>query len=338
MIELTVAAGTRGGYPVFVGSGASEALAGTLSTRARRAAVITQPGIDFPVDTGLESKTFEIPVGEAAKSLRTVEELCGSLSRWGMTRSDIIVGVGGGGVTDVAGFVAAIYHRGIEYVSVATSLLAQVDAAIGGKTGVNLAEGKNLVGAYWQPSAVFCDTDALATLPPAERRSGLGEIAKYHFLGADGLDELPIESQIARCIELKAAVVEADEREGGLRATLNYGHTLAHAIETAGGYGLRHGEAVAVGLVYAAEVAYRLDRIDRPRVDEHRRVVGAYDLPSTIPAGMESDQLLALFGRDKKAVDGVTFMLDGPDGVKPVRDIDQSVLLDALNACGGTDT
>ncbi|MCH7788816.1 MAG: 3-dehydroquinate synthase [Acidobacteria bacterium] len=337
MIELTVDVGTRGGYPVFIGSGVSDALAGTIASSGRRAAIITQPGIGFCVESGLESETFEIPVGERAKSLRTVEKLCSELSRWGMTRSDIVVAVGGGGVTDVAGFVAAIYHRGIEYVSVATSLLAQVDAAIGGKTGVNLAEGKNLVGAYWQPSAVFCDTDALKTLPPEERRSGLGEIAKYHFLGASGLDSMPLESQIARCVELKAAVVSADEREGGLRATLNYGHTLAHAIETAGGYGLRHGEAVAVGLVYAAEVAMRLDRIDLARVEEHRRVVGAYDLPSTIPAGLAPTELLGLFGRDKKALDGVTFMLDGPNGVEAVRNIDDALLLDALDACGGKD-
>ncbi len=334
MIEVPVALGDGRAYKALVGPGASEALSRHLPERARRAAVITQPGIDFEVDPGIEAEVFEIPVGEEHKSLATVEDLCRRLVKWGLTRSDVVIAVGGGGVTDLAGFVASVYHRGLPYLSVPTSLLAQVDAAIGGKTGVNLEEGKNLVGIYWQPAAVFCDTKALDTLPPEEYRSGLGEIAKYHFLGGSDLSDLPLERQIARCIEIKAAVVAADERESGLRATLNYGHTLAHALETAGGFDLRHGEAVAIGLVYAAEVAFRLGRIDNDRVAEHRRVVGSYDLPTRVPAGQDPTVLVELFGRDKKALDGVTLMLDGPNGVEPVSDIDPALLVEALRECG----
>jgi len=223
-------------------------------------------------------------------------------------------------------------HRGIPVVHVATTLLAQVDAAIGGKTGVNLPEGKNLVGAFWQPSAVLCDTEVLATLPPREYRSGLGEMAKYAFLGVDRLPDLPLDEAVAACVRRKAEVVAADEREGGQRAILNYGHTLAHAVETAGGYGLRHGEAVAVGLIYAAELARALGRIDAERVAEHRHVVAGYDLPMRLPDGIDPNEVLALFARDKKAVDGVTFVLDGPRGVEPVRVDDRQLLADTLDA------
>ena len=149
-----------------------------------------------------------------------------------------MVAVGGGVVTDTAGFAAAVYHRGIAVVHVATTLLGQIDAAIGGKTGVNLPEGKNLVGSFWQPSAVLCDTEVLATLPPREYRNGLGEMAKYAFLGVDDLADLPLDEAVAACVRCKADVVGADEREAGRRAILNYGHTLGHALETAGRYDL----------------------------------------------------------------------------------------------------
>jgi 5-deoxy-5-amino-3-dehydroquinate synthase len=275
---------------------------------------------------------FFIGDGEQAKSITTVEQLCREFARWGLTRADTVVALGGGLVTDTAGFAAAAYHRGVALVNVATTLLAQIDAAIGGKTGVNLPEGKNLVGAFWQPSAVLCDTSALATLPPREYRNGLGELAKYHFLGGGDLDELPIDERVAACVRIKADVVASDEREGGRRATLNYGHTLGHALETAGRYDLRHGEAVAIGLVYAAELGRCLGRIDAARVAEHRRVVAAYDLPLSLPPGVDVDELVVLMGRDKKAIDGLTFVLDGPDGVAPVTGVDRSHLDAAFEA------
>ncbi len=172
----------------------------------------------------------------------------------------------------------------------------------------------------------------LATLPPRELRSGWGEVAKYHFLTDEDLDALDDVARIAACVRIKAEVVAADEREGGRRATLNYGHTLAHALETAGGYDLRHGEAVGIGLIYAAEVARLLGRIDDARVAEHRSVVAGYDLPIVIPPGYDLDELVALFARDKKAVDGVTFVLDGPDGVETVRIDDADLLRSTMEA------
>jgi 5-deoxy-5-amino-3-dehydroquinate synthase len=308
-------------YEVVVGAGARHELPRVLPAGASRAAVVTQAGIGVEVDPGIEHRVFLMGDGEAAKSLATVEEL---------TRGDVVVAVGGGVVTDTAGFAAAVYHRGVAVAHVSTTLLGQVDAAIGGKTGVNLVEGKNLVGAFWQPTAVLCDTEVLATLPPRELRSGRGEMAKYRFLGVDDLLDLPLDEQVAACVRAKAAVVAADEHEGasGRRATLNYGHTLAHALETAGGYGLRHGEAVAVGLVFAAELAKLLDRIDTARVVEHREMVATYDLPDSLPPEADPAELVRLFSRDKKAVRGLTFVLDGPKGVEVVTDVP----LDAINA------
>jgi 5-deoxy-5-amino-3-dehydroquinate synthase len=326
VIEVTVPLGERS-YPVLVGSGARHRLLEVLPTPIpRRAAIVTQPGIDIAVDPGIEHRTFAMPDGEEAKHLGTVEDLCRDWARWGMTRGDVVVAVGGGVVTDTAGFAAAVYHRGIAVVHVPTTLLGQIDAAIGGKTGVNLPEGKNLVGAVWQPSAVLCDIEVLSSLPPREYRSGLGEMAKYAFLGVDGLADLPLDEAVAACVRCKAEVVAGDERESGRRAILNYGHTLAHALESAGGYDLRHGEAVAIGLIYAAELARALGRIDHPRVVEHRKVVAGYDLPMVVPPGMDLDDLVDRFSRDKKAVDGITFVLDGPKGVEPVKVEDRDLL------------
>lgn len=331
MIELEVPLGDRS-YPVLVGHGARERLTELLPVGVKRAAVVTQESIPWEVDPGVDHRIFTMGEGEDSKDLGTIEDLCRDWASWGLTRGDCVVAVGGGVVTDTAGFAAAVYHRGIPVVHVSTTLLGQVDAAIGGKTGVNLPEGKNLVGAYWQPSAVLCDTETLGTLPPREYRNGTGEMAKYAFLGVDDLPDLSLEEAVAACVRCKAEVVGSDEREGGRRAILNYGHTLGHALETAGRYDLRHGEAVAIGLIYAAEVARLLGRIDGGRVEEHRRVVGGYDLPMVVPPGMDPEQLVDLYSRDKKAIDGVTFVLDGPDGVEPVRIDDRKVLLQAFDA------
>ncbi len=319
-------------YEVLVGDGVRSELSRVIPDRAKRVAIVTQEGLGIEVDPGREHKVFTMGDGEQSKSMATVESLCRQFAQWGLTRADCVVAVGGGIVTDTAGYAAASYHRGVPVVHVSTTLVGQVDAAIGGKTGVNIPEGKNLIGAYWQPSGVVCDTGLLSTLPPREYRCGLGEIAKYHFLGGEGLDALPIDEQVAACVAIKAAVVASDEREGGARATLNYGHTLAHAIEIAGDHDLRHGEAVAIGLIFAAELALRLGRIDEDRVAEHRRVVGAYDLPLTLPTGLENSELIALMGRDKKALDGITFVLDGPNGVESVTGVDVSLIEDSINA------
>jgi 5-deoxy-5-amino-3-dehydroquinate synthase len=320
-------------YDAVVGHGAIGELDRLLPDSAVRVAVVTQPGIPltFP-STGRNVETYHIGTDETAKSLATIESLCRGFATQGLTRRDVVVGIGGGMVTDVAGFAASSWHRGTPVVHVATTLLGMVDAAIGGKTGVNLPEGKNLVGAFWQPSGVICDLDALATLPEREMRCGLGEMSKYHFLTGDDLLAMTLEDRVARCIEIKADVVASDEREDGRRALLNYGHTLAHAIEIATGYEIAHGEAVAVGLVFAAELAFELGRIDAARVAAHRRVVGdEYGLGMAPPAGLDADELLALMHRDKKALAGLTFVLDGPDGVEVVVDVPESAVRATLD-------
>jgi 5-deoxy-5-amino-3-dehydroquinate synthase len=333
VITVPVRLGDRS-YDVLVGDGARHLLADVLPRGARRAAIVTQTGLDIPVDPGVEHRRFEIGAGEEEKTLGTVERLCRGFATWGLSRSDVVVAVGGGMVTDTAGFAAAVYHRGLAVVYVATTLLAQIDAAIGGKTGVNLPEGKNLVGAFWQPAAVLCDTETLLTLPPREYRSGLGEMAKYHFLGGEDMAELDLPERVARCVDLKATIVAEDERETGRRAILNYGHTLGHALETAGGYDLRHGEAIAVGLVFASRLAERLGRISSDRVEAHRRVVSEYDLPMDLPAGSSVDQLVSLMLRDKKAIGGLTFALDGPRGVEPVPGVAEEDVRAVLRAMG----
>jgi 5-deoxy-5-amino-3-dehydroquinate synthase len=330
-VEVRAPGGT---YPVVVGAGARGELAALLPSSAQRVAVVTQPGIPLEVDPGREHRRFEIGTGEEAKRLTTVEKLCRAWAGWGLTRADAVVAVGGGVVTDTVGFAAASYHRGVAVVHVPTTLLGMVDAAIGGKTGVNLPEGKNLVGAFWQPAAVVCDLDALATLPERELRSGQGELAKYHFLTGLDLLGLDLEARVAAAVQIKADVIAADEREDPDstrgRAILNYGHTLGHALETAGRYDLRHGEAVAIGLVYAAELARALGRIDDARVEAHRDVVRSYGLPVALPERSDPEELLALMHRDKKAVTGLTFVLDGPDGVEVVRPVEADVALAVL--------
>lgn len=332
---IDVALGDRS-YPVLVGHGVRKRLADLVPSNASRAVIISQHGIPVDVDPGVDVELIEIGTGEDVKTLATIEDLCRRFAQSGITRHDVIIGVGGGMVTDVAGFAAAVWHRGVPVIHVATSLLAMIDAAIGGKTGVNLPEGKNLVGAFWQPSAVICDLDALATLPEREMRCGLGEMAKYHFLTGDDLLGQPLVDRVARCVEIKAEIVASDEREGGRRALLNYGHTLAHALEIATDHRLAHGEAVAIGLVYAARVAQQLDRIDEARVRAHDEIVrDAYGLLTELPPGLDDDELIALMRRDKKvksgtASSGLTFVLDGPDGVEVVEGVPETAVRGAL--------
>jgi 5-deoxy-5-amino-3-dehydroquinate synthase len=333
--EVKVKLGERS-YPVLVGAGARHRLLEVLPVGARKAAIVSQDSIPVTVDSGIEQALFPLDDGEEAKCLESVEQLCRAWTRWGLTRADVVVAVGGGVVTDTAGFAAAVYHRGTAVVHVPTTLLGQVDAAIGGKTGVNLVEGKNLVGAFWQPAAVLCDTETLLTLPPREYRSGLGEMAKYAFLGVANLPDLALEDAVAACVACKADVVGRDEREGpsGRRALLNYGHTLAHALETVGRYDLRHGEAVAIGLAFAAQLALRLGRIDSRRVDQHYAVLAGYDLPSVLPPDTDTDEVIRVMGRDKKATAGLTFVLDSPGGLEVVAQVSEEAVLDALDMVG----
>ena len=324
--------GTRS-YPVVVGHGVVGEIDSLLPKTAKRAVIVTQKEIGFVVKPKINSTTVLIGNGEQHKNLQTIEMLSQKFAEIGLTRNDVVIGLGGGMVTDVAGFAAASWHRGTPVLHVSTSLVGMVDAAIGGKTGVNIDQGKNLVGAFWQPCAVVCDLDALKTLPEREMRCGLGEVAKYHFLTGDDLLALEMPQRIARCVEIKAKIVAADERESGGRALLNYGHTLAHALERSSNFSLAHGEAVAVGMIYAAHLAHAMQRISQARVEEHYKVIGqTYGLKVKPDERVNRKELIELMRHDKKAVSGLTFVLDGASGIEVVSGVSEKHLEQAFDA------
>ncbi|ETK32531.1 3-dehydroquinate synthase [Microbispora sp. ATCC PTA-5024] len=289
-------------YDVVVGTGVLSELPGLLGPGVRTVAVVHPAGlpeISRPVCGALEAAGYEVvslpvPDGEAAKTVQVAAELWSAFGRYGVTRSDAVVGVGGGATTDLAGFAAATWLRGVKVVHVPTTLLAMVDAAVGGKAGINTPEGKNLVGSFHPPAGVLCDLATLVSVPRPDYVAGLAEIIKGGFI-ADPTILMLIEDDpagactpegehtrqlIERKIQVKADVVGADLRESGLREILNYGHTLAHAIERVEDYHIRHGEAVAIGLVYAAELS-RLDgRVGRDVVDRTRWILEAVGLPT----------------------------------------------------------
>ncbi|MED5265211.1 MAG: 3-dehydroquinate synthase family protein [Actinomycetota bacterium] len=332
MNQIQVDLGERT-YPVLIGTEClEEGLDSLLPDRVQKVALVTQSNIGIIPSINAEHEIFHIDNGEIAKTLKTVEDLCSRWAQWGLTRTDVVVAIGGGLVTDIAGFAAAVYHRGVDVIHVPTTLLGMVDAAIGGKTAVNLPEGKNLVGSFWQPVGVVCDISTLSSLPEREWRCGYGEVAKYHFLGAQDLDQQDLAGKIMKCIQLKAEIVREDERETGRRAVLNYGHTLAHALEMEKDFSLAHGEAVAIGIRYAAEIAKILGRIDQKRVEEHESVLEHYGLSYKLPSSYDWGQLVSLFQRDKKAVDGISFVLDGPEGIEVVKIEDQEILIQAMEA------
>ncbi|WP_229070418.1 3-dehydroquinate synthase [Actinoplanes sp. DH11] len=325
MITVTVELGERA-YPVHIGAGARHLLAGVLrDIGARRVAVVSARPRDAVPDPGLPALHLAAEDGEDNKRLATVERMCERFAEFGLSRHDAVVSCGGGTTTDTVGLAAALYHRGVAVVHLPTSLLAQVDASVGGKTAVNLSLGKNLVGAFWQPRAVLCDTGFLDTLPRRQWLSGYGEIARCHFIGAGDLRGLPVEEQIAASVRLKARIVARDERDGGLRHLLNYGHTLGHALEIASGAAVQHGEGVAIGTVFAGRLAYALGRIGAARAEEHHEIVASYGLRTGMPAGMSADELVTLMRRDKKAGAGLTFVLDGPRGPELVRSPEETV-------------
>ena len=330
--RVNVDLGTRS-YPVVVGHGVVGEIDSLLPKTAKRAVIVTQKEIGFVVKPKIDSTTVLIGNGEQHKNLQTIEMLSQKFAEFGLTRNDVVIGLGGGMVTDVAGFAAASWHRGTPVLHVSTSLVGMVDAAIGGKTGVNIDQGKNLVGAFWQPCAVVCDLDALKTLPEREMRCGLGEVAKYHFLTGDDLLALEMPQRIARCVEIKAKIVAADERESGGRALLNYGHTLAHALERSSNFSLAHGEAVAVGMIYAAHLAHAMQRISQARVDEHYKVIGqTYGLKVKPDERVNRKELIELMRHDKKAVSGLTFVLDGASGIEVVSGVSEKHLEQAFDA------
>ena len=349
-VEIKVAAPSRG-YSVWVGENllerASELI--PLPDRAERIAVVGDAntaalhGARFRSGlepAGLPAVTFLIEPGEGSKDLAGIEALTRGFAGAGMHRGDLVLSLGGGVVTDVAGFAAAVYHRGVALAHAPTTLLAQVDAAIGGKTGVNLPEGKNLVGAFHQPVAVLADVTALATLPEEELRSGLAEVAKHAFLADPPLADVLVADReaifardpavltgiVARAAEVKARVIERDETESGERATLNYGHTLGHALEALGGYGRwRHGEAVSIGMTFAAALAVELGLPNW--IAEHRRVLEALGLPTRGAGDVPLDAVLDVMRGDKKYDAGIRFVvLEGPGRARIVSDVPREAI------------
>ncbi|MBW4077835.1 MAG: 3-dehydroquinate synthase [Acidobacteria bacterium] len=300
----------------------------------------TQSWFDF-VDAE-RVQVIEVPEGESAKNFSALEDLCEELAQRKLSRDDVLIGVGGGAITDVVGFAAAVYLRGVPVVHVATSLVGQVDAAIGGKTAINLAAGKNLVGAFHQPLGVFCDFETLASLPERERLSGMGEIAKCWLLeGRDvrSLEATSLAQLIEMSVRLKAAIVGEDELESGRRALLNYGHTLAHAIEALAlardADELRHGEAVAIGLAYAARLAHVLGRVDADVVVRHDEVLDTLGLHRNVPRDLDTMDIVRTMGHDKKAHHDLTFVLAGPQGFEVVAGIDPETVVRVLESFRG---
>jgi 5-deoxy-5-amino-3-dehydroquinate synthase len=336
-------------YDVVLSDDARSELASLIAERAPRAkacVLVTSPALReqpwFDLQSGIEQHVVTVPEGESAKTLASFTSLVEQLADLELSRDDVIVGVGGGAVTDLAGFAAASFLRGLALVQVPTTLVGQVDAAIGGKTGVNLAAGKNLVGAFYQPIGVLCDFTTLLTLPERERLAGLGEVAKCWLLEGGFAAELAAASfhdLIVMSVSLKAAIVADDEREGGRRALLNYGHTLAHALEKVAlardADELRHGEAVAIGLAFAPRLAVALGRVDESEVVRHDEVLGALGLQTRVPTNYPTAALLEALRHDKKAHHDLTFVLGGAEGFETVRGIDPAVVRDVLERFQG---
>ncbi|MCX6359159.1 MAG: 3-dehydroquinate synthase [Armatimonadetes bacterium] len=352
MDDVRVELGDRS-YSIAVGSGnlatSLDAALGALSPTSVH--VVTHPMLWRRYRGSLGScaacaEPILIPSGERHKTLRTVASVLGALAERKADRRCVVVALGGGVVGDMAGFAAACYLRGVRFVQVPTTLLAQVDASVGGKTGVDLPQGKNLVGSFHQPSAVVIDTQTLATLPTRCMRSGIAEILKhgiiadaayFEFVAARGRRAwrpLPdwLEPTVAQSCRMKAHVVSQDEREGGLRAVLNFGHTVGHAIETLTGYRrLSHGEAVAVGMVTAALVGESVCGSSGVLVERIIAGVSAYGLPWSLPQCCGDDEIVRVAMHDKKTSGGVLRMALAPClGRAIIAPVDAPVLLDAL--------
>ena len=330
---VTVEVNTDPPYPVVIGNGLLGELGGFLEGR-HKVAILHQPALaqtaeairDYLSDKRVDAHRIEIPDAEAGKELPVVGFIWEVLGRIGVGRKDAVVSLGGGAATDVAGFAAATWLRGIDIVHVPTTLLGMVDAAVGGKTGINTDAGKNLVGAFHQPAAVLVDLATLETLPRNEIVAGMAEIVKAGFIADPVILDL-IEADpeasldptgkvlpelIRRAVVVKAEVVAADEKESQLREILNYRHTLAHAIERRERYQWRHGAAVSVGLVFAAELGRLAGRLDDGTADRHRAILSSLGLPVSYDADA-LPQLIESMAGDKKTRSGVLrfVILDG---------------------------
>ncbi|MFI0349669.1 3-dehydroquinate synthase [Actinomadura sp. 9N407] len=309
-------------YDVVIGTGVLGELPGLVGQGVRTVALvhdrslpeIARPAAEALEQAGYRVEALPVPAGEAAKEAGVLAGLWSRFAELGMTRSDAIVGVGGGATTDLAGFAAASWLRGVRSVLVPTTLLGMVDAAVGGKTGINIPEGKNLVGAFHPPAGVLCDLGTLRTMPHEDYISGLAEIVKAGFIADPAILDLVEDDPrgaaspagphtrelVERAVRVKAEVVSADLKEAGLREILNYGHTLAHAIEKAEDYRFRHGHAVAIGMVYAAELAALTGRLGADVVERHRSVLASTGLPTSYGA-RDWPALRATMTIDKKS-------------------------------------
>lgn len=349
--RVTVELGERG-YDVLVWPGLLDRLDELLDGgRWERALVVTDRNVGplyCPrVVAGLERlgaapETLAVAPGEGSKSLDEASRLFEEMARLRLSRADLVVALGGGVVGDLAGFAASAFKRGLDLVQVPTTLMSQVDSSIGGKTGVDLPAGKNLVGTFHQPVAVVCDVVALSTLPARELASGLAEVVKYSVIDPRvplhdematallALDPGDLVSTITACARVKARVVGADEFDRGGRAVLNYGHTLGHALETATGYAgtCTHGEAISTGMVFAALVAERLGVAERGLASRHRRSLSRFGLP-TAPADPRPpfEEVLEIMRQDKKSAGDLTMVLLAREGAPTVsRGIEEAVL------------
>ncbi|WP_372454029.1 3-dehydroquinate synthase [Actinoplanes hulinensis] len=306
-------------YDVVVGRGLADELPAMIEGAAR-VAVLHPPTLRERAEAVAKAAgagtvvPIEVPDAERGKSVEVAARCWDELGAAGFTRTDVVVGVGGGATTDLAGYVAAAWLRGVRWVPVSTSVAGMVDAAVGGKTAVNIAAGKNLVGAFHPPAGVLCDLDALDTLPAEDLAAGLAEVVKGGFIADPRILELieadpaaaldprgdVLRELVERKIRVKAHVVGVDLEESGLREILNYGHTLGHAIERREGYTWRHGHAIAVGLVFAAELGRLTGRLDDATADRHRAVLESLGLPTAYP-GEAWPELLPAMRVDKKA-------------------------------------
>jgi 3-dehydroquinate synthase len=326
MRELVVELGARR-YPIRIGAGLLADAAQWRDALPGRHVLVVSDEHVAPlylerVTAGLHDRTFStsiLPAGEAHKTLDSAARIFAALAELKASRDACVIALGGGVVGDVAGFAAACWMRGIAFVQMPTTLLAMVDSSVGGKTGVDLPQGKNLVGAFHQPRAVIADTATLATLPDRELHAGFAEVVKYGALGdaeffawleehADALlarDAEKLAEAISRCCTQKAGIVARDETERGERALLNFGHTFGHALETVCGYGkLLHGEAVAIGMCLAAQLSARAGMSADADTVRLRDLLTRFGLPTAIPAGTDADALLAAMRLDKKNASG----------------------------------
>lgn len=330
---ITVGLGDRS-YPIVIGSGVLTKVGADLLSYdiGKRYGIISDTNVakiygETLVGSleaaGIACELIVFNAGEASKHTGTVTELARELAVRGFDRGDALIALGGGVVGDITGFLASIYMRGIPFVQVPTSLLAQVDSSVGGKTGVDIPEGKNLIGTFYQPKAVYIDIDVLTTLPKEEYLGGLAEVLKYgviadnnffDFLAANrrqilDLDAEVVVSMISTCCEIKAQVVESDEREGGLRRILNFGHTIGHAVEAASEYSIIHGLAVSIGMKAACELAMRGGYTDQATVNKVAEVLTAYELPTIIPSHLDRQAIKSYLKTDKKTVGGRVFFV-----------------------------